>query len=205
MSQTINRMYASFEQASAAAQALREHRFSRFTLVHVVGPNGRSAPVQGQAALSHEEITAELMKAYVLRAHALVLARGIEKGGSLVTVHAAFGTAVDAINTLQAFDPIDSGLTEASTPLHAWDDAAPLSSLFGGIPVRSDNPTPFGTFWNVPTLASSGKTTCSALGLPELGGSAAPLSSSIGMPLLSSKAAPLSSLLGLPLLTKSKA
>ncbi len=205
MSQTINRMYDSFERASAAAEALLSHRLTRFTLVHVVGPHGRTAPAQGQAALSYDDIVNELMKAYVLRAHAKVLAKGIERGNSVVTVHAAFGTAVDAIETLEAHGPIDSGLAEPTWPAHAWDDAAPLSSLFGGIAVRSKDPTPFATFWSLPTLVAKGRTTFSGWGLPELSSSAAPLSSSLGLPLLSNKAAPLSGLIGLPLLAKSSA
>lgn len=193
MTQTIHRMYDSPERANLAADALRASRFERFDEVHVVGHSG-----DGDAA-STDVIVAALMKAYVLKAHARVLAEGIRRGGTLVTVHAHFGTADAALTILERHGPIDSGLPEAVDRPLAWDEAAPCSSLLHMPVLLADNAT-FSRFWNVPPLLKSGATTSSVLGLPEATASSGPFTGSFGLALISDKATILSSLLGLPVL-----
>jgi hypothetical protein len=194
MSQTINRMYDSLERANQAADELKNNRFDRFDDVYVVG---------GGAGASTDDIVARLMQAFVLKAHAKVFAERIKRGGALVTVHAAFGTAVAAIEILDRHGPVDSGVVETSEPVMAWDDAAPCSSLMH-MPVLLADSATFSKFWNVRPLAKHGATTGSALGLPEVSKSSGPFTGTFGMALISKKPTILSSMLGMPLLTKPK-
>lgn len=195
MSQTISRMYDSVERANAAAHALRNHHYIRFTDVHVTS--------RAAADVSAEGIVAELLKVYILKAHARVYADGILRGGALVTVHAAFGTAVTALETLDEFGPVDSGVAEVRDRPRPWDDAAPCSSALG-LPVLLGDTASFSRFWGLPLLSKSGGTTSSALGLPELSDSSPPFTGTFGMRLLSANGTFLSSMLGLPLLTRLK-
>ena len=197
MSQTINRMYESHARASAAADELRTNRFNRFGDVHVVS---RSA---GDADASLDGIVAEVMKGYVLKSHARVLAQHIQRGGTLVTVHAPFGSSVAAMQILDRHGPIESGVPDHSDPAVAWDEAAPLSSALQ-MPVLLKDSATFSKFWNVPAISKQGGTTSAALGLPEISDARGPFTGSFGMSLISNKATPLSSMLGLPLLTKPK-
>lgn len=197
MSQTISRMYDSVERANAAADALRNHYFIRFTDVHVTS---RDTVAGGSA----EGIVAALLKVYILKAHARVYADVIQRGGALVTVHAAFGSAVTAVQTLDEFGPIDSGVAVTEDRATPWDDAAPCSSAFG-LPVLLSDTASFSRFWNVPALSKKGATTSSALGLPEVSDSRSPFTGTFGGRLISANGTFMSSMLGLPLLTKSRA
>jgi hypothetical protein len=197
MSQTINRMYASAQQANAAADALRNYRFRRYDEIHVVT---RFAGADDANPRSEDDIVATLMKAYVLKYHARVFARKIAQGSAMVTVHAPFGTAADATNVLDGFDPIDSGVVESRDTLTPWDDAAPCSSAFM-LPTLLPDSATFSKYWNVPPLTKRAATTFSALGLPETTNSSGPYSATLPMPLLSGKGTFLSSMLGLPVLT----
>ncbi len=199
MTQTIHRMFDSHERASQAAQALRNHRFDRFDDVHVFGSRGPAG-----AELSTDDIVVAMMKGYIAKADAKVLAQAVQRGGTLVTVHAGFGTAIAAIKVLEQHGAIESGLPDFKEELPAWDEAAPLSSALHLPPLLPDSAT-FSRFWNVRPLVQSGATTSSALGMPEISRSAGPFSGTFPLPLLSRKPTPLSTMLGLPLLTKSRA
>ena len=196
MTQTINRMYDSLERATQAAEEFRANGIDE---VHVVTRQGAAG-----ADASAEAIVAELMQAYVLKAHAKVLAEGIRRGGTLVTVHASFGTADEATAILERHGPIDSGLSEASERLMSWDDAAPCSSLLRMPALLPDSDT-FSRFWNVPMLLKTGATTSSALGLPETTRSSGPFTGTFGMQMISNKPTILSSMLGMPVLSKPRA
>jgi hypothetical protein len=204
MSQTINRMYDSLERASRAAQELRTNRFDRFDEVYVTTLQAGDGAESLGADASIDAIVAALMKAYVLKAHAKVFAEGIRRGGTLVTVHAAFGTAVAAMAVLDRQGPIDSGVPDATYPPKPWDEAAPCSYLLG-LPVLLDDSATFSRFWNVPPLLEKGATTSSALGIPEIVNSSAPFTGTTGVHLISNRPTILSSLLGLPVLTKPRA
>jgi hypothetical protein len=189
MSQTIHRMYGTDERAATAAAALEEDGYQDVLLF--------TRP--GLGNLSTEGIVAALMNGNILKAHALVLAHGIQQGGALVTVHAPFGGAVAAAERLDSFGPIDSGVTLAQDRLPGWDEAAPCSSAFGWRVLLDDSDT-FSRFWNLPALAKKPTTTCANLGIPELKDSAGPYKPTIPMALLSNKPTFLSSMLGLPVL-----
>jgi len=204
MSQTINRMYASYERAHRAAQELRTNRFDRFDEVHVVTLQGANGADSLGLDASTDAVMAALMKAYVLKAHAKVFAEGIRRGGTLVTVHAGFGTAAAAMAVLERHGPIDSGVPDATDPPVPWDEAAPCSYVLG-LPVLLDDSATFSRFWNVPPLLKKGATTSSALGIPQTIDSSAPFTGTTGVHLISNKPAILSSILGLPVLTKRRA
>ncbi len=200
MAQLIGRMYDSFERAAQAAAVLRSNDVHHFPDVFVVsrdaGPDAAAA-----AGSSPDGLMASLLEAHVLKAHARVYAEGIRRGGTLVVVHARFGTAVLAIDLMEQFGPIDSGVADFKDPPRAWDEAAPCSSVLQ-LPVLLANSATFSRFWNVPTLLKRAATTFSALGIPELSDTRGPYAGTFGMPLLSPKVTILSSMLGLPLLLK---
>lgn len=199
MAQTIHRMFDSNARAQEAATELREHRYFSVDDIFVFSGQGPSG-----TALTVDEIVAAMLKAHILKSDAKALALGVQKGGTLVTVHAAFGTAVEATEILDHHGPIESGLVEfKATPL-LWDDAAPLSSMLR-MPTHLANTATFSRFWNVPALVKSGGTTNSALGLPEISRSSGAFSGTFPMPLLSHNSTPLSKMLGLPLLKKANA
>jgi hypothetical protein len=194
MSQNINRLYDSLERANEAAQALKTHRFDRFDEVFVI--TGRDA---SGAALSTDQIVAELLKAFVLKSHAKIYAEGIKSGATLVAVHAYFGTAVSATNLLDSFGPIPSGVEEVSDRLPEWDEAAPISSVLH-MPTLVSSDNSFSKFWSLPILLKRGATTFSALGLSELTQSKGPFTGTFPLQLLAKSGPFLSSMIGLPLL-----
>lgn len=204
MSQTINRMYDNHASATRAAHELRSNRFDRFTAVHVVTRSDVLAQGTGEADATIDGIAASIMKGHVLKAHAMVFAERVFRGGTLVTVHAPFGTAVAAMNILDSHGPIDSGVPELKDDIVAWDEAAPCSSALH-IPVLLDDSATFSRFWNVPPLLKKAATTFSAFGIPETVDTNGPYRGSFGLPLLSNKPTIFSSMLGLPVLSKPRA
>ena len=196
MSQTICRLYASHDQALKAAHALENNRFDRFNAVHVIGRDDSHASV--------EALTAAIMKGWVLKSKAKILAAGVARGGALVIVQAPFGSGVSAIEILQGFDPIDSGVPDHDEPPLTWDEATPVSNVLG-MRVLLDDSATFARFWNVPALSKKPTTWGTALNLPEISRSSGPFTGTFGMALLSNKATILSSMLGLPLLSKRRA
>jgi hypothetical protein len=188
MSQTISRMYDSPERAAGAVAALKDEDYSD---VHMVA---------GATESSIDSIVASIMKGNVLKSDAKVYAKGVNRGGSLVTVHAPFGAAAKAMRVLDRFDPIDSGITETEDRMMAWDEAAPMSSILQ-MPVLIDHAAPFSAFWNLPSLVSSSCSLSSLFGMPLLTKSDS-RSSSFGLPLLSRNPAPLSSMLHIPTLSR---
>jgi hypothetical protein len=197
MAQTISRMYGSIEQANNVVAELANYGFRED--VYVVTRTGSTAAGVDQPVLSVEAITTAIMKAFVIKSDARLLAEAVRRGGVLVVVHAPFGAAVTAIELMDEMGPIPSGLPDPVIDYLPWDDGAPLSSALH-MPILTEPDASLSTFFGCPTLVSSQCALFGCIGVPALGGSAAPLSNSTGMPLLSSKAAPLSSLFGLPLL-----
>lgn len=189
MSQTISRMYETHEQAARAIAALEREGYSDSHMV--------SGSLAGAAA---DDIVAAIIKGNVLKAHAQVYAQGIGQGRSLVTVHAAFGTAARAQRILHEHGPIDSGVSDTSSDVMAWDEATPMSCILQ-MPLLVREPAPFSRFWNLPVLTRGSCWLSSLLGLPLLT-VATPHTSSFGIPLLSRNPTPLSSLLKIPTLTR---
>jgi hypothetical protein len=192
MSHEISRMFATAEAARAAAAELAEEGFGD---VHVVNPpSNPDAPVSAVAA--------QIALGRVLMSDAKLYAEGVAKGGSLVTVHAPFGSGMLATSILESHKPIASGKPEPG-PGRMWDEATPLSSAFQ-IDVLFRDPTPASRVIGVAPLTGSDCSFSGAIGMPLLSDNPAPLSSLVGMSTLSSKSTPLSSLIGMPTLTRSK-
>jgi hypothetical protein len=184
MTTEINRMYASEHTARKAAAELREEGF---TDVHVVTPPAAGTPLSA--------IAAQIAQNRVLLADARIYARGIEAGGSLVTVFAPFGSGLAAEQILDAHHPIPDGMPKPQ-PEPMWDEAAPLSSALM-MPLLSGDATPMSKAIGFPPLTSSDCSASGMIGMPLLSQNPAPLSSLIGMGLLSKNATPLSSLIGM--------
>jgi hypothetical protein len=195
MSETISRMYGTYEKA---AQAAAELKSSGFEDVHLVSRNdgGKGTPKTTEA------IVAAIVDAYVLRQHAKVYAEGVSKGGTLVTVHAPFGSAAQATEIVDGFDPIPTGLPEPERNYASWDEATPISCLFH-VPVLLDESETFSKFWNVPPLITEELLFSGAIGVPLLMDGSSSFSSAFGVPTIVNGASPLSSLFHLPLLYKS--
>jgi hypothetical protein len=179
--------------AADAASALRKYPL----LAHHVFVVSAADAAGG----SVDALAAAIAKTYVLLAEAKIYAPHLQRGGALVVVHPPFGSALTAITVLDKHGPVETGLEEKSEVGPTWDDAAPLSSALG-LPVLSHNPTPFATFWNLPSITAGRASLSKALGLPELTHSPAPLSDAIGLATLSDNPAPLSKALGIPLLAQ---
>ena len=192
MSHEISRMFATAEAGRAAAAELAEEGFAD---VHIVNPpSNPDAPVSA--------IAAQIALGRVLMSDAKIYAKGVAKGGSLVTVHAPFGSGMLATSILESHTPIASGMPEGA-PVRMWDEATPLSSAFQ-MDVLFSDATPASRVLGIPPLLGSNCSFSDAIGMPLLSRDPAPLSSLIGMSTLSRGGTPLSSLIGMPLLTRGK-
>jgi hypothetical protein len=221
MSHPIVQMFDSSENARAAAAALREAGFTR---VHSVLGEGKSvAPVRKGAALkreaeagasmSYDNVMGLMVMGNMLLADVQAYAEGVSRGKSLVGVHPAFGQAVRAAAILDQFGPVDSGPAQTLERLPDWDDAAPLSSMFG-IPVLvrdsrpsaelSDNPAPLSSMFGIPLLSRPQSNWTSSFGFPLLSKPKSNWTSSFGLPLLTKRKSNWTSSFGLPLLSKSQ-
>ena len=200
MSQTINRIYRSHDEAQAAVATLKLYGFHDQNIrVLTASSPPTTIDVNGNPV---DGLVGAIMKNQVLRSHAVVLAEGLRKGATLITVHAPFGTAVRAIDVLDSCGPLPSGVPEETEPSPlAWDDAAPLSSMLH-IGTAVKGAAPFSAMWNLPTLTRSRASLSGALRIPELAKSTSSVLAFLDFPLLSSKATPLSSLLNLPVLKR---
>jgi hypothetical protein len=200
MSQVVSRMYGSHEAATRAVAELKDYGFAHVNLVAGAG-DGKAG--NGVSDRSHDEIVAAIMKGHVLKADARVYAAGVARGGTLVSVRAPFGSAVQAMQVMNEFDPIDSGVPDPAYPGELWNDESPMSSLLH-VPVLLDDSQTFSRFWNVRPLIDSHRSVSSCLGLPSLSKPSMAVSEVMGFPLLASNATHFSSLFHLPLLMRSR-
>jgi hypothetical protein len=199
MTQTISRIYANKADADAAVEDLKEHGFAPDEIFMVSAPEAReSASATGNESVV-EEIADRIVLGYIHRRHAAEYAKKVAEGCVLVTVYAPFGAAFKATVILDRHHPIDSGVPLTVYPRATWDEAAPLSSGLR-LPVLSSDPTPFASFWNVPSLWSLSAPLSDWLGYGTNLNSPAPLSTLFNLPVVTEKGATISSSLGLPLL-----
>jgi hypothetical protein len=110
MTTIITRLYAAEKQAIAAVSALK-FKDDQVSLV---------------AGHRDAEIETLLGKAGVWKSQFPEYAGKIRKGGAAVTVRAQWGTALAAIQSLDAHEPIDG-----AERLAGWNDPAPFSALIG--------------------------------------------------------------------------
>ena len=192
MSHEISRMYASAEVAQAVAAELAEEGFDE---VYVVSP-----PSKPDVPLS--AIAAQIAHGRVYLPDAKVYAQGVANGGTLVTVHAAFGAGMKATSILESHNPIASGKAEPA-PEILWNEATPFSSAMM-VPLLIDDATPMSRVIGIPALGGSNCSFSSMIGLPLLSDTSRMPEGRWGLPFLSKNPAPLSSMLGLPLLKDDK-
>lgn len=210
MTQAIVRMYPSETAARDAAAKLRSYAFPE-DWIFVIAPPAAGIPP--------ELVETQIVAAYVLKRHAKVYAEGVRGGRTLLVVHAPFGRAGLAMDILDEFGPVPSGVAEVEEPGPTWDDKAPLSSALGLPTLLRNSPAPLSALFALGTK-SEGRSLLGfffgeigdphfslsgLLGLPQLSRKAAPLSSTLGLPLVSRKAAPLSAAIGLPLISRKAA
>jgi hypothetical protein len=188
MRDPIVRMYETEAQAREAVQKLKDEGFTEDSVFLVT-------PRSGGEAGSPDAIAAAIMAGFVLRSHAKVYARDIQRGRSLVVVRAPFGYGQLATDLMASCGPVDTGLRLPQEPSIAWDEAAPISSAFALPVLWRRQPAPFSAFLGLSPLAR-GRSFLSPM-FGELGSSKFSLSSVFGLGLLSRNGAPLSSLLGL--------
>ena len=208
MTQIISRLYAYARDAEAAVKDLRAHRL-RDNEIFVVRP-----PPKGERP-SLENLVAAIAQCAIVNSEAMIYARRVARGGTLVAVHAPFDKRERVSALLDIRDPILRSVGPKRYPPLKWDEAAPFSS-FMQWPTLFDEPTPFAKFWDVPTLAEgrlfasrrrprrsrrkSAAHVSDRLGLTLLSTSRTPLSDRLGLSLLSASPTPLSDRLGLSLL-----
>ena len=205
MSQTIVRLFASGQTAFDAAAALKSEGY-RADHMFVVAP---------KIGTDTEAVAAEIAATMVPKSKAMIFAQHLPSGGGVVTVHALFGTAMMAMEILDGFNPIESGVAEFSDAPPPWDEAAPLSSALQwgtsfsnpapvsdllGIPPVINCPTPLSKFFGLPVLARISN----VFGFAQLLDSSAPYKGVSGAPLLIDSPTPLSSLLHIPTLIKGR-
>jgi hypothetical protein len=187
MTQVITRLYANAADAEAAVASLKAQRYGDKE-IFVVGP-----PANGKASV--ESLAATIAQAAILKSDAAILAKGVAKGGTLVILHAAFGSGSKAASLLDGHNPIPSGLAAPAQAVQQYNDATPLSSALNW-PTLLNNPTPFATFFSFPTLSdpdhlySSKPEAILSLNDPT------PLSDRLGKAVLSDSATPLSDKFG---------
>ena len=146
MTQVITRLYANAADAEAAVASLKAQKYGDKE-IFVVGP-----PANGKASV--ESLAATIAQAAILKSDAAILAKGVAKGGTLVILHAAFGSGLKRPACSTAITPFPLAWRPRLKLVQQYDDATPLSSALNW-PTLLNNPTPFATFFNFPTLGGS--------------------------------------------------
>jgi BCD family chlorophyll transporter-like MFS transporter len=188
-SMKLSRLYDTEADAKAATAALLEAGFREgdFEIV--------TADAKGW--ISPET----LMAKEVAKRNAAAYAASLRAGKFLVLVNPLLGFAEPATAVLAAPRGAETAKAEVSFEGTGWDESTPISSaLF--LPVLSKDPTPFGTFWNVPTLLKKYWFFSDIFGGKLLSRKPSPLSDRLGLKVLLRDPAPLSSLLKLKTLSK---
>lgn len=189
MAQTICRMYPNRSQAESALEEMKLNGYDECFLFDASSGGG-----------SHGGIVDAMCRAHILKHHAKIYADGIVKGGAVIALHANFGLSGRAIQILDKYQPIPSGVEAPVEPRIDWDETVPFSSALQ-LPTLTRTKLPFEAFWNLSSLTRAGWFFSSVLGLGFRSGSATPLSNMIGMPTLTRCATPFSSLFKLPLIS----
>jgi len=209
MASMIIRIFETAAQGMKVAQHLRDEGYDDvFQFTRSDGP-GESDDADRRALIEG------MLRAHVWKSHAESYADRLAQGGSLVLVHAPFGSAVKAELLMDDHAPIGTGIKEEREPEITWDDAAPLSSALrmpvltrvelpvetlSGVPSLTHGPAFLSNLFGLPLLSRGTGGKSSSFGLPLLSGSTT--SSRLGLPLLWQNPTPLSSLLRLPVLKK---
>lgn len=194
MSQPIVRVYDSAAKAQQAIDALVLNGFGT-DLINMVAPR--------EPAQSLDDIAAAIRAGYVLKGYAKAYAGCVQRGQTVVSVRAPFGTGAMVTHLLDEAGPVDSGVPEVREAGPTWDEATPLSSALN-LPVLAPANVTFSGFWQMPMVLRDGQRSQTTFPVNlKKGKNPAPLSSLLGMPLLA-KNFSFSALIGMPLVVKSK-
>ena len=193
MTQIISRLYAYARDAEAAVNDLRAHRL-RDNEIFVVRP-----PLKGERPCV-ENIVAAIVQCALMQSEAMIYAKRVARGGTLVAVHAPFDKTERVSALLDIRDPVLRSVGPKHYPPLPWDKAAPFSS-FMQWPTLYDEPTPFADLLGLPTLAKDRVSSSRRRRRSRPARSPAPLSDRLGIRVLSASPTPLSEKLGLSLLS----
>jgi hypothetical protein len=197
MTQTICRMYSNLAQAEKAVEDLKRKNYQH---VHLITGTVSGDSESGAGNVSYDSILSAIMKAHIWKKHASVYADRVSRGNTLITVHAPFGTARDAIATMAKYDPIDSGVPDVKFDAPVWNESTPMSCALQ-MPVLMKTRLPFAKVWNVPSISAKPTPMSTLCHMLPLAKPATSFSSKIGMPLLANSAPSFSAKFGLPLLS----
>lgn len=193
MTQIISRLYAYARDAEAAVNDLRAHRL-RDNEIFVVRP-----PLKGERPCV-ENIVAAIVQCALMQSEAMIYAKRVARGGTLVAVHAPFDKTERVSALLDIRDPVLRSVGPKHYPPLPWDKAAPFSSVMQW-PTLYDEPTPFADLLGLPTLAKDRVSSSRRRRRSRPARSPAPLSDRLGIRVLSASPTPLSKKLGLSLLS----
>jgi hypothetical protein len=199
MPQTIARIYANQEAATAAVQELRERGFNADAIHAVAQPEAAETTLDG-AGTPSDPVRESITQAGVAPEHVRIYAEHVHHGAVLVVViDPPFGFARAAMSILDSHNPTDVDLPQAAPSPAAttvntgttWRSAAPLSYWLGWR-VLSDDPTPLSNLLNQPVLKPEPESSPTLERIRQRSRDAAPLSAKVEMPVLSDNPAPLS-------------
>ncbi|MCZ8317091.1 hypothetical protein [Phreatobacter sp.] len=195
MRQTITKLFGTQAQATAAAEALKAGGYTQVFLVLGAEPGASDAAAD-------PETTRAIMAAHIYKSDAEIYATHLARGASLVSVHAIFGSAVRAINTLKSFDPLPDAIPKPPVPSRfVYSIHTPFSSTFE-LPLLTEKVRyPAETFSGIASLTRTPRVFTSKL-MPMLSEAAAPFSRMLSLPTLTRSGTPFSSLFRLPMLTR---
>jgi hypothetical protein len=193
--QTISRLYANEENARKAWDELKRRGYADS---YIFTPPARGTEETSVSA-SAASVAEVMVKAFIVRSEAVIYARRVTEGASLVTVHAPFSGGLKATTILDRQGPIDSGVSEPTTPSFAWDETVPFSSAFR-MPLLTQCAHPFEAISGLPSLIKF-KYASRARSIPV---NSTPFSTALGLPLLLQNPVPISSFLSIPVLMKSR-
>lgn len=150
----ISRMFSTIEDAMGAVALLEAHEFTTDRHIRVI----KSTPdyVSGRYLAARG----------IYKDHAEALASRVRAGEVLVIVDHPLGFTEFTKGLLASAAPTGEGASPAVNENISYKDSTPFSSVMGW-PLLSDDPTPFATFWNLPT-SSAGTSLSKSLGLALL-------------------------------------
>jgi hypothetical protein len=190
MTQTISRVYANSERATAAVSALVDAGYDSKDI--------RVVALSDAASSSVEDVTRAIQRAGVRNPTASDLAPSVGSGGVLVVCRAAFTTAAGATAVLEHCGPLATSRPNRPVRQVEWDDDRPLSAIFGW-KLLSDTALPFAKFWAVASLTASGPWLSQRAQFPLLARRQGPV---FGNVRLSDNPTPCSAMFGIPTLLK---
>jgi hypothetical protein len=162
-------LYSSGQSAANAVAALQEWGFTD-DMISVVRPG---------PSTSKEAVVSALTSAFVVRGQALQYADAVLQGQTAVVVRAEFGRGEAAQYHMNSAGPVSREDSFREPFTSTWDEAAPISSMFG-LATTSE----FRPLGGLPTITRRGNTLGAKLGIAEVSPAGRPTTEGWGMPTL---------------------